>query len=340
MPKTHRPSLWHKCSGTLRYLFHALSGAYALSVLLFLLGRGVIGESWLLIAFFNTFAHLLWLPAFLLLPVALLLRLRSLSLLLLPPIIAFLWVYGGQLVPQSVPVPQDAQTLRVLSFNVLADNTRFDAVVAVIRESGADVVALQELSLPLADFLAAHLDEEYPHQALHPNAQATAGQAVLSRYPVLQDEYWRYDWLPVALAHQRVLIDSPGAQFAFYNIHLAHPGMGPQFFEPCYRSRELAAILQRATQEQVPIILAGDFNMPDLSDDYATITAHYRDAFREVGRGLGWTFPQTGTGLPRFLRLDYVFYSADLQAAAAHVGPKAAGSDHHPLHATLLFNQS
>ena len=41
----------------------------------------------------------------------------------------------------------------------------------------------------------------------------------------------------------------------------------------------------------LPILIAGDFNMTDQTDDYRRLTAKFSDTFREVGWGMGFTFP-------------------------------------------------
>ncbi|MBZ0302441.1 MAG: hypothetical protein K8J31_22025, partial [Anaerolineae bacterium] len=79
----------------------ALTNAYGLSVAGFLLLRALVGESWSLIALFNSGAHLLFLPAMLLLPVALLLRRRTTCLLLSPALLAFALGYGSSFMPRT-----------------------------------------------------------------------------------------------------------------------------------------------------------------------------------------------------------------------------------------------
>ncbi len=56
-------------------------------------------------------------------------------------------------------------------------------LIAAIRAQDADIVALQELSQPMADAIQQQLAAEYPYQVLMP-AELDDGQGILSRYPL------------------------------------------------------------------------------------------------------------------------------------------------------------
>ena len=93
----------------------------------------------------------------------------------------------------------------------------------------------------------------------------------------------------------------------------------------------------------MPAIVAGDFNMSDASLIYDEIAALLTDAWREAGNGAGRTWPVAEEiGLPRLihplLRIDYVWHSPHLRAAAAAVGA-AIGSDHLPLAAVFEWRE-
>lgn len=322
---------------TLFITFRTFVDSYGLSVSFFSIIRLIIGEQWVLIAFFNTFAHLLWLPALGLLPLfALLRQWRSVALLTLP-VVMYVLTYGGQFIPRTAAAPENATQFTLATYNLFASGEAPNARIAVIRDLNADVVALQEITVDFAAAVENELADLYPYRALHPVAtQGTAGQGILSRYPILEDEFWRYDWLYIALGHQRVVLDMEGVSVVLYNLHPAHPGMAnPKlFFDPTQRNREIGELLALAERETGAVLLAGDFNMPDLSEDYGHITQHLGDAYRAVGWGMGWTFHNA---LPfPFMRLDYVFYSDAFQPLSAFVGENA-DSDHAPLLVTLAL---
>ena len=134
-----------------------LMNGYAISVTGFLLLRWLVGESWSVIALFNSVAHLLFLPGLVLLPVALLLRRRGTALLLMPALLAFCVGYGAMFIPHTAQAAADSVQMRVLTYNLKAQTQVMQPALEVIIAADADVVALQELSEEMAGYLAAEL---------------------------------------------------------------------------------------------------------------------------------------------------------------------------------------
>ena len=81
------------------------------------------------------------------------------------------------------------------------------------------------------------------------------------------------------------------------------------------------------------------------ANDYTRLTqgAALWDAFREVGEGLGPTFPNINFGgafwayIPPLFRIDYIFYRQPFRAVEASVWHTHGGSDHYPVLATLAL---
>jgi endonuclease/exonuclease/phosphatase (EEP) superfamily protein YafD len=334
-------------------VFAVLAGAYGISVIGFLTLRALLGEASGIIGFFNNFLHLLMLPSLALLPLFVFIAFvrRRLSLLLLtlaqvPAALTFLLTYGGLFLPRA---NNGHAAFSVLTYNIHAERQDVSGMIAVIRESDAHVVAVQELSAFAAERLREGLSDLYPHMALYPGVEhPTHGQGIFSRYPILEETYWQNTELPNTMGHLRALIDVNGARVVFYNTHPVHPGMTGSFYNDQTRGAEIDIVLERAAQESVPVVILGDFNMGEWSDDYARITARYRDVYRAVGYGMGWTFPEWSRAdslpgmrarallLPPILRLDYIFVGG-LRPVQALVWHTAGGSDHYPLLARLGF---
>lgn len=324
--------------------FRAGAGAYGLSVLLALFLRLVSTDDWWVTGLFYSFAHLLWLGALLLLGLAVVLRQWLVALLLAPGALAFLLAYGPMFLPRASALASGPE-ISLLTYNLYARTSNFEPALAIIDAIDADVVALQEVSQMAEPILTAALAERYPYIALHGQRIGTTGQGVLSKYPIQEDAYWRYDWLPASLGHQRVVVDFEGTAIALYNVHPSHPGMSGSFFNSTFRSREIMDLLGRAEGEAGPVLLMGDFNMSDLSDDYRRVSAGFADAYREAGWGMGWTFPRGNVfgnyslrvELFPVIRLDYIFHSAHFRAHSAAVWPDSGASDHHPVYARLVL---
>ena len=132
-----------------------------------------------------------------------------------------------------------------------------------------------------------------------------------------------------------------------YNLHPVQPLVRDGFAK---RAEELTVGLERAALDTEPLILVGDFNMSDQSEDYRRVAAFYTDTYREVGWGMGFTFPDFtyAEAVPNVLpavsmpvrplvRLDYIFHDEAFQALEARVLPSSGGSDHRPLFARLAL---
>lgn len=318
-------------------LLIALIGAYGLSVSGFLVLRALIGERWPVIGLYNSFLHLLIAPALVALVISLLLRKWWLAALVIAPAVLFTGQYAPLFLPHSSAAPPESVLFTVLSYNLNTGNIDSRAALEVIRAADADVVALQELNPFMAEAFAAELSDLYPYQALHPS-EAYAGQGLLSRYPITADDYWAVD-----LGHQRSQIEIGGQTIVVYNTHPTHPLRGLFRFDGEPRSAAIRDVLARAAGETLPVMLIGDFNMSDLSEDYARVTARYQDVYREAGWGMGFTFPSPGNAfawgfVPALLaRIDYVFVDDGFVALDARVLDSDGGSDHRPLWARLAL---
>lgn len=317
-------------------LYVALTGAYGLNVTLLLLVRAAVGERWSIIGFFNSYLHLLILPAVVLLPLSLLLRRRWLVIELAAPFLFFVASYGAQFAPRRDSVTEGTRQLAVMSFNLLGSNLQTTAVIQAVRESAADLVALQELTYWMAEAIEEELAAVYPYRALYPQNDFS-GQGLLSRYPITAESYWQ-----IHLGQQAVEIDWNGQPITVFNAHPSHPLRGFRYDAEA-RAEAIDDVLRRAASSSGPVVLIGDFNMTNLSDDYARVTARYADAYAQVGWGLGHTYPNMAVLNPRFrflpalARIDYVFHDAHFKALSMTVGRNASGSDHFPIYATLAW---
>ncbi len=324
--------------GVITYTVHALTGAYALSLIGVLVLRLTIGEALNLLGLFYSILHLLVIPAPFLLLVMLIAREWRLVLLLSAGTIAFMTWYAPDWLPKSPPAwatAGDTPQVTLMSYNVrsFAQN-QLDGVVRVVGDADADIVALQEISPPGAERMDAEFSERFPYRVWDPYPQQwTAGQGVMSRYPILESEFWKRQQ-----GFQRLLIDVDGQQIAIYNVHAAYP-----IVEHGTRLRhdDIVDLLARAEAETVPVILLGDFNMTPLNIDYGLLVDHFTDAHRAIGSGPGWTFTYNKLNMQQFgrlVRIDYLFYEADHFAALEAASlPDAGGSDHAPLRVRLAL---
>jgi endonuclease/exonuclease/phosphatase (EEP) superfamily protein YafD len=163
----------------------------------------------------NIFALFLFAPLLLLAPAALLLRsgwLRGATSLTLA---AFLALFGSRLVP---PFGQPAQglRLRVMTLNQLYTNKHITDLIEAIRVQDADIIAIQELSRPVAEAASQQLSDKYPYQFLSPGPEDYS-LGILSRYPLLKTERTR------GFMGQQMTVDVDGMPITVINVHLNAP---------------------------------------------------------------------------------------------------------------------
>ncbi len=319
---------------------------YGLAMLAALVLAGVLRESE-----FGVYAMTcLYLPSLLALPLAIMLllaRRRRLLLVLLPAVITTLIIHAPYFLPQTVTASPTALRLRVATYNLHAETREIAPLLRVIRALDADVIALQEMSEAAAESIERELEAEYPTRLLYPGVgeERYWGRGLLSRYPVLSEESLPLIF-PLPTRLQWATLDIAGQPVVIYNFH-APPNV-PIFGQPVDlepRRDQIADLLVRAGQHEGPVLLLGDFNTHDLDANYAAISQTYRDAYREVGWGLGYTNPENSypqarespLWLPPYQRIDYIFFNRWFIALEAQVWPDSGGSDHLPLWATLAL---
>lgn len=287
----------------------------------------------------RTAFSILLFPGLVFLALAILFRARRLSLALIPFAIAWIITYGPFLLPRNLQLLQDAYPLTVLTFNLQASTQNLNSLSTLIRDVNPDLVALQEVSYAAAEHFEETLGDLYPHLALYPMQDANFGQGVMSKFPILAEEYWRNEQLPEFLGHLRTEIDIEGETIAFFSLHPMPPISLTQGITLQSHSREIQILLDRLENEQYPVLLAGDFNMTHVMDEYHQVTRYYTDTFREAGRvGLGFSFPTGKTiPLPPVIRLDYIFHDARFEGRDAYPLQLSGVSDHLPMWAELGF---
>lgn len=319
-------------------------GMLVLTLLWTLLPRG---PWWLTLA--NLFAPHLFLPLLVLLPAALALRSRLLRGGALLVLLAFLGLFGGVLLPRG-PQPAPGAPLRVMTFNQLFSNERIDSVVATLRDSQADLIALQELSLPVAEAARRELAGRYPYQVLLPDRDDGAdGIGLLSRYPLVVQPL-RSDF-PMQVARVRL----PDQTVTVINVHPSTPQVlyrrvrrlldlpVPTGYATERRQEQLAAILAQIDRAEGPLVVLGDFNTGDRETDYGAFAVRLQDAHRTTGDGFGFTFPnrhrvkRVPVPFP-VVRIDYIWTGRGVTPVRTTVECGATGSDHCRVTADLRIN--
>jgi vancomycin resistance protein VanJ len=282
----------------------------------------------------------LFLPLVILLPGVLLLRrTRPMLILVAIPTTLFTLTYGSLYLPRS-SVNSIGPTFTVMTYNVLWSNTQVERVAAAIEEQDPDIVGLHELLPSMGTDLEERLAGRYPYRRLENS------YGVLSRYPIHQYTFYPLDqgrgsWV------QQMVLEIDGHYVNFLNAHPRSPPLVgfrpfglplgiPTGFLNQGRDADIRDVLDRIEKLDDPLIVIGDFNLTDQQSMYEPLTRHLRDAHRESGWGMGFTFTRfPNIGIPMW-RIDYVLYSPDLVALSTSTGDYG-GSDHRPVIAELAF---
>ncbi len=282
-------------------------------------------------------------PLLALVPLAFLSRSRMAQAGCLAVLSLFLLVYGPRFVPRLPGAPASTgKALTVMTFNLGPNRSQPAQLVSAIRAAGADVVAVQELFPAAGNALQDGLADRYPFTILPP---APGSTGLLSRCPIIQHEWFR----PAGFGRTalRATLDVDGTPWTVFVVHPLPPHLSrcgtcrlPYRVDDGERERQVEDIAGRAAAVAGPVLIVGDLNMSEQSRAYDILAGRFGDAFREGGWGLGLTFPnglqvgQLWVPLP-FVRIDYIFHSADLRAAGSYVGCRGS-SDHCYLVALLL----
>lgn len=333
-----------------RLVVVAIADMVTLAALIAIALRLLVGEQWELVAILNSVLHLLLIGAVSATLVHVWQRRRVLIIASVVVVGYFIVSYGTVFLPNRILAAPTRADLRVMTYNLHAEINHLEAILAVLREADADVIALQEVSVKASEYFAEELSSQYPHAAYHVFDNAPIlGQAVLSKYPIEDDLYWRNTDIKYHLAHQRVVVRVNNTLLVLYNAHPIHPLFKEgRWFYTEVRTAEIQSVLARAELDTGNVLVIGDFNMSDQSEDYTMVTQTYRDAYRDAGWGLGFTYPDYSmvyatygniVSLPLLpcVRLDYQFYRGDLAAVAAKVWHTSGGSDHRPVLVDYAF---
>lgn len=252
---------------------------------------------------------------------------------------------------------QDAHALRVLSSNIDSGRRGVPGLVAQIMELQPNLVLLQESN----EEFSGELRQAFSGWHTDHNGQFF----IASRFPILeisqaQDLYYAKGEGGGrkgrgSARFMRYTIDSPLGPTEIFNIHTTSPREGLDdmrgngflhelshgrvlfgrnadllTFNAYRRRRQVENMMAEVRASPLPVIIAGDFNLPGLSRVARDSLVGFDDAFERAGRGFGYTYPQR---FP-FLRIDRIFTGPGLQAVDFRLGEKPV-SDHRCIFAVI-----
>ncbi len=240
-------------------------------------------------------------------------------------------VLAALTLPRAVRRPQPpaaGPVLRVLTANLLVGRADEDAVIGLVRRSGADVLFLQELSeSAVTRFKRAGLADLLPHEMADIRGETGRGSAIYARYALTAG----LELEPVTLAQPTARLHLPGGGQA--DLVSVHPRPPAPMFSPRQVDRWRRELAVLPPPGGPPRIVAGDFNATvDHAQFRRLLRMGYADAAVEAGRGLAPTWGRGGR--PGLLTIDHVLVDARCAVRAVSVH-RLPGSDHRAVFAEL-----
>ena len=338
-------------SRIIRRLTKGLVVGYAAFLTVYFLLRFLFWDEFWPVGLVGTFIPWIFLPL-LILPAASFFIIRERKWTVLSVLACLLLLgWGHQNYTSPNPSQINSNPLIILSLNNSWDKTSSETLVELIFNRNPDLVFLQEVTERHEQKALPRLTDAYPYQFSSPRT------AILSKFPLGSTE-------TLHLANhsefqQRATATVDRQEITLYNIQTISPwirfqeilpGVKIPFYDYRQRSEEIMDLVERIRKEKNPVIVAGDFNLTDQTQDYHRLRQVLRDAFRESGWGLGLTWPHgwplnfliknsTQTLDYPLFRIDYIWYSPGGKSKITNVLP-STGSDHLPVETQLDFPRS
>jgi endonuclease/exonuclease/phosphatase family metal-dependent hydrolase len=259
-----------------------------------------------------------------------------------------LWSFTTQSAPQpDPPGSQTLERLRVMTWNIrmgqnLAGTMNVDAQVALMADSGAHIIALQEVTVTSdADLralykskLEALTGQEWTAvwaPAPRPATATPEGNLMLTALPVVSSSIFQHDsapwdptWLDTKRAAAQIGVAVNGLTLNVFGTHLP--------VEASHRRQHIDAMLAWIATFPGPRLFGGDFNMVAGTVEYDTMSGVFADTWPLLAPGdQGFTMDKRSSAGGAPGRIDYWWQEiTDTQAHGTEIWViKTTRSDHH-----------
>ncbi|MBR3454138.1 MAG: endonuclease/exonuclease/phosphatase family protein [Bacteroidaceae bacterium] len=281
------------------------------------------------------------------------------------PLLALVCCWGSirAYIPFNIPKKAPEKSIKLLSFNTQTFGKWFgrrnmkkfneNAVNQYIRNSGADIVCLQEI-LWIDDINQYKMDDIYPYGYLTV-VPARSRLAIFSKYPIIDAEIITYPTVTNCSAIYHLLIE--GDTITVINNHLESyklknddkENYNEMINEKDVNKENSKKLLNkisfadslRALQTDVlydlvekelrcrdGVIVCGDFNDSPVSYVHYRLTRLLNDAYTQSGNGIGFSYYHN----KMYFRIDHILVSDNYEAYEAKVDKSFKASDHYPIY--------
>ncbi|MGP8302272.1 endonuclease/exonuclease/phosphatase family protein [Streptomyces inhibens] len=268
----------------------------------------------------ETFLPWLGLAVPLLLVIAVLRRSATALIALVLPVFAWLNLFAGQITDKAGA----GGNLTVATHNVNADNPDPAATARDIVASGADVVALEELTGAALPTYRQGLAKAYPYHTVQGTVGLWSKRPLSDAAPVDIKMGW-------TRALRATVTAADGQKFAVYVAHLPSVRVKVEAgFTANQRDGSAEALGEAIAADPVKkVMLLGDLNGTMNDRSLAPVTSQMRSAQGAAGDGFGFSWP---AAFP-MARIDQIMMKG-MDPVKAWVMP-STGSDHLPVAASV-----
>jgi endonuclease/exonuclease/phosphatase (EEP) superfamily protein YafD len=257
------------------------------------------------------------------------------------------WMHVKYFSPHPINASNSQPSIKIFSLNCSWYKTQSPNLVNLIQQQQPDLIFLQEIVKKHTERAFVWLKAAYPYQV------GTPPVGILSKYPIIFNETLHLAGHQET--QQRAIIRINQQDVVVYNIqvlspwirmHNILPFLSIPIYEYADRTAEIQDLVQRLQKETQPVIVAGDFNMTDQSQDYNYLQTVLQDSFQISGRGFGFTWPHGWElsfliknspwklNYPIF-RIDYIWYDKHWVSRSTKILP-TTGSEHLPVQTELI----
>ncbi|MFK0203392.1 endonuclease/exonuclease/phosphatase family protein [Streptomyces lavendulae] len=248
-------------------------------------------------------------------------RSRLAAVAVLAPVAVWGCLFGGTLIDKRSE-RSGGGNFTVVSHNVDEENSDPARTARALAASGADVLALEEMSSKATPVYERELAAGYPYRS------DTLGVRLWSKHPLNGVE--AVPIMPWTRA-VRATVETPGGPVAVFAAHLASVRVTPAAGFTTAQRNDAARKLAEAVRAEplARVVVMGDFNGTAEDSALRPVTSRLTSAQGEAGAGFGFTWP---AAFP-MVRIDQILVKG-MGVTSAWTLP-ATGSDHLPVAASL-----
>lgn len=231
------------------------------------------------------------------------------------------------------------KNIKVVSYNI-KHAKKINEAVTLLKEQGladADIILLQEMTSKGVKKMADALNYDYVFYPAvrHPILKTGFGNAVLSKWPILNDHKVI---LPQTKPNARHRI-AVGATVLINNkevvVYSLHMGI---FVNPIQRKKIVNALIDSLPETTEYCIIAGDFNTFTQKDREYIARSFSESDFNQTTSNIDWTYSQWYF-FNRKSKLDHIFTKGMRKINAGRIIDRSP-SDHLPVWAELAFRET